>query len=166
MGYAIIMGAYGSREEVQYSIKTKNNIEHKVLATMLDCIGNNPQKSKELEKRIEKLEKCSGIGKYATDRKENVSNFEKTTQKSNLLSEDEMVILRNLDKNWKWIARDEDNELYIFETKPCKESYFWSSEDGNWQIDCYFTNLFQFIKWTDKEPYNIEELLKGESGNE
>lgn len=166
-------------------------------------------KKEDLENAIQKflklsesIEKYASMGKYANDRKENVSNFEKMTPKlgikdfkdmirpnkiisdtndplemiwnstdeeepkPSLLTEDERVILRNLDKNWKWIARDEDNELYIFETKPCKESYFWSSEDGNWQINCYFTNLFQFIKWEDDEPYNIEELLKGECVNE
>ena len=26
----------------------------------------------------------------------------------------------------------------------------------------FFNHLFQFIKWEDEEPYNIEDLLKGE----
>ena len=125
------------------------------------------QKIEQLEKRIEKLEKCSGIGKYATDRKENVPNFEKMTQKSNLLSEDEIVILKNLDKKWKWIARDCSETLFVYDEKPERHiaREIWRNGFDSEDI-CVFNHLFQFIKWVDKEPYNIEELLKGECGNE
>ena len=72
------------------------------------------------------------------------------------LSEDEKVILRNVDKTFKWIARDEDGTLSFHFVKPHKEAYFWSSLEANY---VRFPNLFQFIKWEDDEPYSIEELL-------
>lgn len=77
-----------------------------------------------------------------------------------LLTADERVILRNLDKKYKWIARDENGELYIYIGEPFKDYDLWR----NGVDSCYFllfNHLFQFIKWEDKEPYNIEELLKG-----
>lgn len=77
------------------------------------------------------------------------------------LTEDEKVVLRNIDKKYKWIARDEDGTLGFHFVKPHKEAYFWSSLEANYVSDL-FPNLFQFIKWEDEEPYSIEELLKGE----
>ena len=88
-------------------------------------------------------------------------------QKTKVLK-DERVILRNLDKKWKWIARDEDrNDLHVYSLEPVKTVYEWNVEGVmNFENFYIFNHLFQFIKWTDKEPYNIEELLKGECGNE
>lgn len=77
------------------------------------------------------------------------------------LTEDEKVILRNIDKTFKWITRDEDSTLGFHFVKPHKEAYFWSSLEPSYVSDL-FPNLFQFIKWEDKEPYLIEDLLKGE----
>lgn len=77
------------------------------------------------------------------------------------LTEDEKVVLRNIDKEYKWITRDEDMTLSFHSVKPHKEAYFWSSLEANY-VDNLFPNLFQFIEWEDDEPYSIEELLKGE----
>lgn len=74
------------------------------------------------------------------------------------LTDDEKVILRNLDKCFKYIARDKDSGLCVYRTKPIKMcDKFWGDGDGR---DFCFDNLFQFIKWDDDEPYSIEELLK------
>ena len=77
------------------------------------------------------------------------------------LTEDEKVVLRNIDKEYKWITRDEDMTLSFHSVKPHKEAYFWSSLEANY-VDDLFPNLFQFIKWEDDEPYSIKELLEGE----
>ena len=77
------------------------------------------------------------------------------------LTEDEKVILRNIDKEYKWITRDKDGDLGFHSVKPHKEVYFWSSLEANY-VDDLFPNLFQFIKWEDDEPYSIKELLEGE----
>ena len=72
------------------------------------------------------------------------------------LTEDEKVILRNLPKKYKWIARDIYGCLYVYASKPKKGITMWES-DGLPMIP--FVHLFQFIKWEDVEPYSIEELL-------
>lgn len=66
------------------------------------------------------------------------------------LSEAERIILENIDKEYKWIARDCESDLYVQNEKH-EVNYLRT-----------FNHLFQFIKWEDKEAYNIEELLKGE----
>lgn len=74
------------------------------------------------------------------------------------ITEDEKAILRNLPKKYKWIARDEDCGLYLFEDYPYKTKNDWDSDSFN-NLNIY-SNLFKFIKWSDAEPYSIEELLK------
>ena len=78
-------------------------------------------------------------------------------------TEDEKAILKNLPKKWKYIARDEDSSLWIFDDyKPykAKTSPKWL---GNIGEPLYlFQHLFQFIKWEDKKPYLISDLLKEE----
>ena len=75
------------------------------------------------------------------------------------LTEDEKVILRNLPKDYKWIARDLSGMVYIFIERPEKGQAIWY---GCGQPMIPFYHLFNFIKWEDEEPYSIEELLKGE----
>ena len=75
------------------------------------------------------------------------------------LTEDEKVILRNVPKEYKWIARDSSGMVYIFIEKPEKRQAILY---GFGQPMIPFYHLFQFIKWEDEELYSIEELLKGE----
>lgn len=79
------------------------------------------------------------------------------------LSDAERVILENIDKEYEWIARDRNGYLNVYIGKPTKnkETQVWIWHTDYRGIDV-FPNLFQFIKWSDSEPYNIEELLKGE----
>ncbi|MBQ8298651.1 MAG: hypothetical protein IJX99_02095 [Clostridia bacterium] len=78
------------------------------------------------------------------------------------LSDAERVILENVDKDYEWICRDKNGYLNVYIGKPTKneKAQIWA-----WHTDyrgiAAFPNLFQFIKWEDPEPYNIEELLKG-----
>ena len=81
------------------------------------------------------------------------------------LSDAERVILENIDKEYKWIARDGvEGVLWTFAEKPIKNNKWWTNV-SNYKIGVslnLFNHLFQFIKWEDEEAYNIEELLKGE----
>ena len=75
------------------------------------------------------------------------------------LTEDEKVFLRNVPKEYKWIARDLSGLVYIFIERPEKGQAIWY---GCGQPVIPFYHLFQFIQWEDEEPYSIEKLLKGE----
>ena len=75
------------------------------------------------------------------------------------LTEDEKVILKNLPKEYKWVVRDHIGSLWIFENKPNNNISGWFYSTAS---TLPFPNLFKFIKYEDKEPYSIEELLKGE----
>ena len=78
------------------------------------------------------------------------------------LSDVERVILENILQKYKWIVRDKIGNLKVFEDKPKKDSYIWWGANAIFDNLSVLNHLFQFIKWSDTEPYNIEELLKGE----
>ncbi len=78
------------------------------------------------------------------------------------LTEAERVILENLDKEYKWIARlgeISNNSLMIYVEKPVKNKGFWTTYQKA-DILSAFSHLFTFIKWEDSEAYNIKELLE------
>ena len=76
------------------------------------------------------------------------------------LNEDEKAILKVLlNEKYKWIARDKNDWLYVYASKPKKGITIWENTGSPMMP---FVHLFNFIKWEDEEPYSIEELLKGE----
>ena len=75
----------------------------------------------------------------------------------NLITEDEYVILKNIPKHYKWIAR-EYSSLELFSIKPKKIHGTWGYE-GRHGFLSVFDHLFQFIKWEDKEPHEIAQLI-------
>lgn len=77
------------------------------------------------------------------------------------LSSSERVILENLDKQYKWVARDKNGALYVYSTKPVKYSAIWENNGLTLALEA-FPKLFTFVKWEDEQPHSIEELLKGE----
>ena len=67
----------------------------------------------------------------------------------------------------KYIARDEDNSLYVYYDKPIRGNTLWISDYACHDIpkDMY-GSMFEFIKWEDEEPWSIEDLKKLEVKDE
>lgn len=78
------------------------------------------------------------------------------------VSEDEKIILKNIDKVYNYITRDSNGFLFLYSTKPEKGRIFnvWCAEDTIIGGFSAYTHLFQFIKWEDEEPTLIKDLLK------
>lgn len=74
------------------------------------------------------------------------------------ITEDEKVILRNIDEKYKYVARDDDRRLFVFSEKPEKKEFVWGSNNRAVSISA-FDHLFQMVKWEDDEPWRIEDLL-------
>lgn len=95
------------------------------------------------------------------------------------MSELEILLLKVLPNKWNWIVRDKNGDLTLFESKPVK--YFDSGyyEPGNRLENMWINNTkryyagdtcefpykqyFKFIKWSDKEPTKIKDLLLEEN---
>lgn len=79
------------------------------------------------------------------------------------LSEAERVVLENVDKDYKWIARDGYvetkgmlGELGLFKYKPIRKNDYWLGANC---ASFTFSNLFKMVKWEDEEPTLIADLL-------
>lgn len=80
-------------------------------------------------------------------------------RKEHNLTEREVEILKALQTlGYEWLARDENGKLFSYIHKPEKLNEFWAA-DGTPPTPIG-KDLFTFIKWEDKEPTNIKELLK------
>lgn len=82
------------------------------------------------------------------------------------LTEDEIVILKNISKEFIYITRSSSGALYIHPGAVRKGNSIWLSIDSNCHVGRRlwgFDHLFKFIEWEDEEPYSIKDLLKEET---
>ena len=72
--------------------------------------------------------------------------------------------------HFKWIARDQDGLLCVYDKKPqkaidigCINPGYWFCEDDEYDSGpmIVFNGLFQNIKWEDEEPTLVEEASNG-----
>lgn len=77
-----------------------------------------------------------------------------------LVSRGERIVLQMLEKQYQWIARDENGSLYVYEDKPTKsiDNAFWYSHDGSCEL-CAFEHHFQFIQIENDEPWLIKDII-------
>ncbi len=90
---------------------------------------------------------------------------EECQSKKPILNAREKAILTCVDNQWKYIARDEDGKLCLFEQKPEKDIGSWNTFTQEYS-DFPFNNQFSFIDWPDSEPYSIDYLLRKKQSNE
>ena len=62
-----------------------------------------------------------------------------------------------LNRGFEYIARDSDEELWVFDVKPVKFDTQWSDDLGDW-IEPLNTHYFPEVKWSDEEPTKIADL--------
>ena len=82
-------------------------------------------------------------------------------------TDNELCILRNIDKKYKWIARDKvDKDEYdkygnlnIYFGKPKKSTKCWLPSDVYCEFHGY-NHLLQSIKWEDEEPVYIDDYVE------
>lgn len=78
-----------------------------------------------------------------------------------VISKKDKAFLDFLMGKYKYIARDKTSYLYVYSAKPDKRDVFWSRNSGEYfgfnnciEID------FPMVKWSDSEPWLIEDLKK------
>ena len=54
-----------------------------------------------------------------------------------------------------WIARDKDEELYLFSEKPSKREEFWLMSSATTTVTQLPSELFPEVKWEDEEPREL-----------
>lgn len=74
-------------------------------------------------------------------------------------TDDELVIMRSLPKEYKWMARDDDGELYTFTEKPKKFDGIWDDKE-RYNDFYFFEHLFKSITSEDEEPVFIDDYVE------
>lgn len=78
-----------------------------------------------------------------------------------VISKRDRVFLEYLREKYKYIARDENGKLIVYETQPRKgESYWIWICDSHLCLERHFNIDFPMVKWSDSEPWLIEDLKK------
>ena len=80
--------------------------------------------------------------------------------KKKQFTDDELCILRNIDKEYKWLARDDNGDIYIFEGKPKNYYGVWNSDESTTKKIELFNHLFDSITWEDEEPVFIDDYVE------
>ena len=79
-------------------------------------------------------------------------------------TDNELYILRNIDKKYKWIAKDKNGLICTFVSKPIKTEKLWSDGWSNGEsyasLEAIKNSLFTEIKWEDEEPIYIDEYVE------
>lgn len=75
-------------------------------------------------------------------------------------TDDELCILRNIDKKYKWIARDSNKEVWVYQHKPKKGNTNWNYLCDSKLLDMIKNSLFTEIKWEDEEPICIDNYVE------
>ena len=79
-------------------------------------------------------------------------------------TDNELYILNNIDKKYKWIAKDKSGLICTFVSKPIKTERFWSDGWSNGEsyasLEAIKNSLFTKIKWEDEEPIYIDEYVE------
>ena len=73
-------------------------------------------------------------------------------------TDDELAIMRSLPKEYKWIARDSDGNLYTYINRPSKDTAMWRT--SRCKSLSVFNDLFQSIQWEDEEPVFIDDYVE------
>ena len=77
-----------------------------------------------------------------------------------VFTEEEKMVLMNINSKYKYIARDCNNKLYIYEYKPEKFEICWSISDFRFKLlGNLFGDMFKCIKWTDEEPCEFRKYI-------
>ena len=80
---------------------------------------------------------------------------------NSVISKRDKAFLEYLDKKYEYIARNNDTSLYAYNTKPSKSRILWKPKPCEQYLcfDCFIID-FPMVKWSDEEPWLIEDLKK------
>ena len=87
-----------------------------------------------------------------------VKNIIKLPKKKEF-TDDELCILRNIDKKYKLIAKDSSGDVWIYADKPQKGNMNWNCFCDCKLLDMIKNSLFTEIKWEDEEPVYIDDYV-------
>lgn len=150
-----------SRKRVE-EMKNKEKFEKEIVE--IACDGNDVAVRKSTGKPIDCCDiecgECSLLGDKSCTELRREWAESKYIEKP-VISKRDRAFLEYFREKRKYIARDKNGKLFVYETQPRKGEKYW-----NWIGDCclslnrHFNVDFPMIKWSDDSPWLIENLKK------
>lgn len=76
----------------------------------------------------------------------------------------EVELFKYMNPKFKWIVRDANEVIWVYENKPKKGKYIWFDDTQVTEFLCFGdmfkTQPFTWLKLEDEEPYYIPDLIK------
>ena len=79
--------------------------------------------------------------------------------KKKQFSQETLNLFKCINKKYKWIAKDMNENVYAYEEKPRKESTYWLYGKGI-KCNCFNQSIFDQILWEDEEPVFIDDYVE------
>jgi hypothetical protein len=84
-----------------------------------------------------------------------------------VISKSDRAFLDYLREEYKFVVRDEDDKLFVYSSKPYSKPYKDKNSKCWCAYDCINNRLilnynvdFPMVKWSDKEPWKIDDLKR------
>lgn len=145
--------------EKEFGVDCFGDIRNGFVTTMKHLCGTHATIKRFKENGDVELNHFSSKGDtfwgYLTDMIKPVTSEPKWT-----FTEDEKVILRNTQEEFRWIARDRDGGLNIYNVKPYKLDNCWGRKRIiDFEMFNVFEHLFQSIKWEDDTACEFRKYI-------
>ena len=78
-------------------------------------------------------------------------------------SQETLNLFKLVDKTYKWVAKDMNENVYAYEEKPRKGSTYWLYGKGikcGAISNCFNQSIFDQIHWEDEEPVCIDDYVE------
>lgn len=76
-----------------------------------------------------------------------------------VISKSDRTFLDYIKEEYKYIARDKNDILCVYESETFKKGAYWYWGDGSYfRLNPHFNIDFPMVKWSDEEPWLIEDL--------
>lgn len=79
---------------------------------------------------------------------------------NSVISKRDRAFLEYIDKRYEYLARVKTGQLYVHREKPYKCDRFWTNSGRCFCLDDRIDVDFPMVKWSDEEPWLIEDLKK------
>ena len=88
------------------------------------------------------------------------NELEKYVKPNWVFTDEEKIILNNVDTKYRYIARNKDNGLCLYTAEPSKDRERWWVNVNNYLVNMtFFSSLFKNIKWEDSEACEFRRYL-------
>ena len=88
-----------------------------------------------------------------------VKNIIKLPKKKQF-SQDTLNFFKCIDKRCKYIAKDKNGAICVYDSRPIKNEKWWDNDEWFYRLAAIKDSLFDEILWEDEEPVYIDDYVE------